>query len=88
MKLKMVLCYNTLIDRLGSSYKIRQFREKDRLVQTIANYLNEGAIEVRNMAKTGLLSLNNSLGQKELEGLLQRCIQNDKQFEKIKKILS
>lgn len=49
--------------------------------------MNEGAIEVRNMAKLGLLSLKNSLGQRELEGLLNRCVSNEKQLDKIKQIL-
>jgi len=77
MKMKLALCYNALIDRLGT--KIRQSAIMERLVQAVALLLNEGAIEVRNMAKIGLLSLKNSLGsQRELEGILYRCISNEK----------
>lgn len=40
------------------------------------------------MAKMGLISLKNSLGsQRELEGLLMRCVSNEKQYEKIKQML-
>ena len=50
--------------------------------------LNEGAIEVRNMAKIGIFTLKNSLGsQRELEAILNRCVTNDKQLEKIKQII-
>jgi hypothetical protein len=53
----------------------------------VVNLLNEGAIEIRNMAKLGLISIKNSIGQRELEGLLNRCVSNDKQLDKIKQIL-
>ena len=55
MKIKMAFCYNALIERLGG--RIRQFRDMDRLIQAVAVLLNEGAIEVRNMAKAGLYCL-------------------------------
>ena len=55
MKIKLALCYNTVVDKLGP--KIKQFKDCDRLIQAVANLLNEGALEVRNMAKMGLLSL-------------------------------
>jgi hypothetical protein len=60
MKVKVAMCYNALIEKLGS--RIRQFKDMDRLISVVANMLNEGAIEVRNMAKMGLLSLKNVLG--------------------------
>lgn len=34
----------------------------ERLIQAVAMLLNEGAIEVRNMAKIGLVTLKNNLG--------------------------
>lgn len=83
MKIKVAMCYNALIEKLGS--RIRQFSNMERLIAAVANMLNEGAIEVRNMAKIGLLSLKNALGsQRELEAVLVRCISNEKQLEKIK----
>jgi hypothetical protein len=53
MKIKMSMCYNALIEKMG--VKIKSFRDCDKLINSIAAYLNEGAIEVRNMAKIGLL---------------------------------
>ena len=60
MKIKLAMCYNTLVEKLGP--KIRQFRDMERLIQAVASLLNEGAIEVRNIAKVGLLTLKNALG--------------------------
>lgn len=86
LKVKIAMCLNTLIERLGS--KIRQFGQMERLIQSVASMLNEGAIEVRNMAKIGLLNLKAALGsQRELEAILSRCVHNDKQLEKIKQII-
>lgn len=85
-KVKVAMCYNTLIEKLGP--RIRQFKDMERLISTVANFLNEGAIEVRNMAKMGLLSLKSSLGsQRELEAILARCIPNDKQYEKVRQLI-
>jgi len=86
MKIKVAMCYNTLIERLGP--RIRQFRDMERLIRAVALMLNEGAIEVRNMAKIGIFNLKNSLGsQRELEAILNRCVTNDKHLEKIKQII-
>ena len=60
MKLKVAMCYNALIEKLGS--KVKSFSNFERLVQVIIQFLNEGALEVRNMAKVGLISLRNILG--------------------------
>lgn len=59
MKIKLAFCYNSLIEKLGS--KIRSFTGVEKLIQTVAGLLNEGAIEVRNMAKIGIFSIKNSL---------------------------
>ncbi len=60
----------------------------ERLIQAVAVLLNEGAIEVRNMAKAGLYSLKQNLGsQRELEAILNRCVTNEKQLEKIKQMI-
>jgi hypothetical protein len=73
MKMKIAFCYNALIDKLGSRF--RQFQNCEKFVQTIVAFLNEGAIEVRNVAKVGLLNLKNIIGsQRELEGLLNRFV--------------
>lgn len=40
------MCYTVLIERLGE--KVKNFKEVERLVQTIVRFLSEGAVEVRN----------------------------------------
>ena len=49
MKMKMALCYNALIDKLGP--KFRQFQNYEKLVTMVVQFMNEGALEVRNMGK-------------------------------------
>lgn len=84
MKIKMAMCYNALIERLGP--KIKTFSGAEKLVSAIASYLNEGAIEIRNMAKMGLWSLKNVFpsSQREFDTFLMKCIHNDKLYEKVK----
>ena len=45
-KEKICLCYTVLIERLA--HKLKNFRDLERLVQTVARFLSEAAIEVRN----------------------------------------
>ena len=45
-KEKICLFYTVLIERLA--HKLKNFRDLERLVQTIVRFLSEGAIEVRN----------------------------------------
>eukprot|EP00347_Sterkiella_histriomuscorum_P023335 403335038 len=86
MKIKLAYCYNALIDKIGA--RIRQYQNCDKLIQTVVGFLNEGAIEVRNTARIGLLSLRNIFGsQRELENFLQRFVTNEKQLDKIKQML-
>ena len=54
-KEKICLCYTVLIERLA--HKLKNFRDLERLVQTVVRFLNEGAIEVRNQAKYAVLTL-------------------------------
>lgn len=85
MKLKLAMAYNELIEKLGS--RVGQFRELAGLIKMVSVFLNEGAIEVRNVAKRGLFALQNHLGQAELERQLFRSGMNDRQLDKVKQIL-
>ena len=77
MKVKLALCYNILIEKLGT--RIRQFNGLDKLLIAVCSLLNEGALEVRNMAKVGIIQIkNNYPSQRELEGQLMRLISNEK----------
>lgn len=45
-KEKVCLCYTVLIERLA--HKLKNFRDLERLVQSVVRFLSEGAVEVRN----------------------------------------
>ena len=54
-KEKLCMCYTVLIERLA--HKLKNFRDLERLVQTVVRFLSEGAVEVRNQAKYAILTL-------------------------------
>ena len=54
-KEKVCLCYVALIERLA--HKLKNFRDLERLVQSVVRFLSEGAVEVRNQAKYAVLTL-------------------------------
>lgn len=86
-KEKACQCYNILIEKLGS--KLKNFKDVERLVQAVTHFLDESAAEVRNKAKFGILTINNVCSsQRELEGLMLKCRLNDKQKDKIRKIIA
>ena len=45
-KEKVCLCYTVLIERLA--HKLKNFRDLERLVQSVVRFLSEGAVEGRN----------------------------------------
>jgi len=44
-KEKVCLCYVALIERLA--HRLKNFRDLERLVQSVVRFLSEGAVEVR-----------------------------------------
>ena len=59
LKLKIALCYATLLEKLGP--KIKTFKDSARLIRAVVTLLDEGAIEVRNQAKVAVLQMQSSL---------------------------
>ena len=57
MKQKVCMCYNNLISKMG--IKIKGFRDSEKLVKSVVAMLREGAQEVRQTAKLGVLTLKN-----------------------------
>ena len=49
------MLYTVLIERLA--HKLKNFRDLERLIQSVVRFLSEGAVEVRNQAKFGILTL-------------------------------
>ena len=81
------MCYTVLIERLA--HKLKNFRDLERLVQTVVRFLSEGAVEVRNQAKYAILTLQSVCGsQRELDGVLLKARLNENQMEKVRKVLA
>ena len=59
-KEKVALCYTVMIERLA--HKLKNFRDLERLVQSVVRFLSEGAVEVRNQAKYAILTLQSVSG--------------------------
>ena len=57
--------------------RISNFRDIGGIIKMVATFLNEGAIEIRNVAKRGLFALQAALGA-ELERHLFRSGLNDR----------
>jgi hypothetical protein len=53
--MKLAMSYNELIEKLGN--KCSNFRELGGLIKVVAQFLNEGSIEIRNVAKRGIFAL-------------------------------
>ena len=86
MKQKACMCYNNLISKLG--LKIKAFRESERLVKAVIGMLKEGAQEVRQTAKLGVLTLKNSFSNsREFDQFLLRCNLTDQQIEQARKVI-
>jgi len=86
-KEKLCLGYTVLIERLA--HKLKNFRDLERLVQTVVRFLSEGAVEVRNQAKYAILTMQSVSGtQRELDGILLKARLNENQMEKVRKVLS
>lgn len=80
------MCYSNLISKLGP--KIKNFRESERLVKAVIGMLKEGAQEVRQAAKLGILTLKNQFSNgREFDQFLLRCNLTDQQIEQARKVV-
>ena len=88
MKQKVVVCLNALIERLGT--RVNSFKDVDRLLMCLLQYLNEGALEIRTVVKKGLVMLKagfaRSGAESDFERLLSRTV-NESNYKKVKGIL-
>lgn len=84
-RLKMCFCLQNIVKSLGNNLLF--FRENDKLLVMLANYLQDANQEVRQQAKTAFVSMSQAImGQNELEKLLQRVL-NEVQYRKVKEFL-
>lgn len=82
MRLNICRCLESLTASLGNN--ILFFKDSDRLVCQLANYMSDACQEVRNTAKQGFLTMSRAImGQNDLERLLNRVL-NESQYKRVK----
>jgi hypothetical protein len=82
---KLCKCFETLIKQLGNN--ILFFKDSDKLIGSLANFMSDACQEVRNIAKQAFIQLSKSImGQNDLEKLLQRVL-NEVQYKKVRDFL-
>ena len=63
------------------------FKDSDKLIGQLANYLKDACQEVRASAKRAFVSLQNAvMGQNDLEKLLLRVL-NEQQYKEVRRFL-
>ena len=84
-RLKICQCLQNIVKSLGNN--ILFFKENDKLLIHLANYLQDATQDVRMAAKVAFVSMSRAImGQNELEKLLQRVL-NEVQYKKVKECL-
>ena len=84
-RLKICQCLQNIVKSLGNN--ILFFKENDKLLVFLANYLFDASQDVRQAAKVAFVSMSRAImGQNELEKLLQRVL-NEVQYKKVKEYL-
>ena len=77
LKEKQCMLFTCLIEKLDS--RLKNFRDVDKLVQSVAVYLDAGGAEIRNQAKYGILMIQKvTSSQRELDGVLLKARLNDR----------
>ena len=72
MKQKVVICLNALVERLGT--RAPSFKDIERLLAGILQYLNEGALEIRTEVKRGLLLMRSGFARGSAESEFLRIL--------------
>ena len=78
-------CLEQLVANLGNN--ILFFKDSDKLIGQLANYLKDACQEVRASSKRAFVSLQNAvMGQNDLEKLLLRVL-NEQQYKEVRRFL-
>jgi hypothetical protein len=86
IKLRAINCFEKLISRLGN--KLLSFKDNEKMMALLANFLSEGSLEVRSAAKRAILSASTkSMSPIDFDRLLQRAL-NELTYTKVKALLS
>ena len=84
-RLKICECLQNIVRSLGNN--ILFFKENDKLLSHLANYLFDASQDVRQAAKMAFVCMSQAImGQNELEKLLQRVLKEN-QYKKVKEYL-
>lgn len=84
-RLKICQCLQHIVKSLGNN--ILFFKESDKLLVHLANYLFDASQDVRQAAKVAFVCMSQAImGQNELEKLLQRVL-NEVQYKKVREYL-
>jgi hypothetical protein len=54
--------------------KAKTFKDIEQIVKLFGKFLSEAAVEVRNEAKAGLMTLKQVMDSRDLDNLLKRCL--------------
>ena len=84
-RLSVCRCLEQLVTNLGNN--ILFFKDSDKLIGQLANYLKDACQEVRSSSKRAFVSLSSAImGQNDLEKLLLRVL-NEEQYKKVRSFL-
>ena len=84
-RLRICNCLQFLAACLGNN--ILFFKDSDKLIVQLANYIADASQEVRSSAKKAFFQMSHSvLGQNDFEKLLQRVL-NEVQYKKVRSFL-
>ena len=84
-RLSICRCLEQLVTNLGNN--ILFFKDSDKLIGQLANYIKDACQEVRASSKRAFVSLSNAImGQNDLEKLLLRVL-NEEQYKKVRSFL-
>lgn len=84
-RLRLCRCLEQLAIGLGNN--ILFFKDSDKLICQLANYIKDASQDVRTSAKRAFISMNQSvMGQNDFEKLLQRVL-NEGQYKKVRSFL-
>lgn len=85
LRLRICECLSQLVSNMGNN--ILFFKDSDKLISQLANYLKDACQEVRAYAKKAFLTMSQTImGQNDLEKLLQRVL-NEAQYKKVRGFL-
>ena len=86
MKVKIIKCLERIAQRLQNRFV--SFKEADKIVCSLANFVSDSSLDVRNASKKALLTISNEIiNSMDFDKLLNRSL-NEENYIKVKAIVS